>query len=45
MRGSEIALRAAATDLGGAIITPLQLMELSGALARDAGIRVADDDG
>jgi uncharacterized protein YjbI with pentapeptide repeats len=40
LRGSEIVLRGKPTDLGGAIVSPIQLMDLAEPLARDAGIRV-----
>jgi uncharacterized protein YjbI with pentapeptide repeats len=40
LRGSEIFLRGNATDLGGAIVSPMQLGELAMPLASEAGIRV-----
>jgi uncharacterized protein YjbI with pentapeptide repeats len=40
LRGSEIVLRGKATDLGGAIVSPMQLMELAEPLAHEARIRV-----
>jgi uncharacterized protein YjbI with pentapeptide repeats len=40
LRGSEIALSGRASDLAGAIVSPMQLGELAGSLAEGAGIRV-----
>ena len=42
LRGSELSPRGSATALRGAIVTPLQLMELAPVLAAEAGIRVED---
>jgi hypothetical protein len=42
LRGSELALAGSVLGLGGAIIDPLQLMELSRALAQELGIAVED---
>ncbi len=42
LRGSEIALAGSVLGLRGAIIEPLQLMELSRALAQELGIAVED---
>jgi uncharacterized protein YjbI with pentapeptide repeats len=40
LRGSEITLSGRASDLAGAIVSPMQLGELAGSLAEGAGIRV-----
>ncbi len=42
-RGSELELRSSVLGLKGAIVSPLQLMELSAALAREVGIDVRED--
>jgi hypothetical protein len=42
LRGCDLTVRGAATPLGGAVISPLQLMELAPVLAAEAGIRVED---
>jgi hypothetical protein len=38
----ELRIRGSAMALRGAIVTPLQLMELAPVLAHEAGIRVED---
>jgi uncharacterized protein YjbI with pentapeptide repeats len=40
LRGSEIVLSGKATDLAGAIVSPMQLGEIARPLAEDAGIVV-----
>jgi len=42
-RGSELEPRSSVLGLKGAIVSPLQLMELSAALAREVGIEVRED--
>jgi hypothetical protein len=42
LRGSELRLAGSVLGLRGAIIDPLQLMELSGTLAQELGITVED---
>jgi uncharacterized protein YjbI with pentapeptide repeats len=42
LRGSELRLAGSLLGLRGAIIDPLQLMELSGTLAQELGITVED---
>ena len=42
LRGSDLSVRGSATALRGAIVSPIQLMELSAVLAQEAGIRVED---
>jgi uncharacterized protein YjbI with pentapeptide repeats len=42
LRGSELALAGSVLGLGGAIIDPLQLMELAQTLAQELGITVED---
>ncbi|MFZ1153354.1 MAG: pentapeptide repeat-containing protein [Solirubrobacteraceae bacterium] len=44
LRGSELALAGSVLGLGGAIIDPLQLMELAQTLAQELGITVEDAD-
>ena len=42
LRGCDLVVRGSATALRGAVISPLQLMELAPVLAAEAGIRVED---